>query len=545
MDSDLGGLTSFNNTVAVCLGSGEIAVLDAITGIQVACFSADNYIGCVAFSPDGTFLVSGGYGHKVTLWDVQTGGIVKTYQPQTVSETFGSGSCLKSVCISMDGTRIVSGSTGGTICLWDIHTGECTHLINVQVYTWHILLFPTNPEQLFSINRNNIQQWDMNGHMILEYDGQCVAFFPDNTQFIIIGRTIARVYNSHSNTIVAEVEMNIGDAQWCCFSPDGRLLAVASTEIIYIWDVTGLNLDLVRRFHTHDTGVRSLVFSPSSLISGTLHEVKFWQIGSLTINPVSIGHESTPPVEACIVSLSLHTSDGVVISNSSDGMVKVWDILTGLHKASFQTPATGYDGIGGDAQLIDGRLLLVWPGHRKIHVWDSEKGQSSKDTEGGDSLRIIGDGSRILASSHGFQVWSVWTWELIDEVKLKDHFLDHLCTQRSSVWFRCQHSDGYEDELTGQEPYGELLNGWDFGVSGASSTQLSDTDRPRLNLIHIFKNGYSDQCFIRDVVTKKELFRLSGKNAKPTCVQWDGQHLAAGYEDGGVLILDFCHLNSQ
>ena len=98
---------------------------------------------------------------------------------------------------------------------------------------------------------------------------------------------------------------------------------------------------------------------------------------------------------------------------------------------------------------------------------------------------------------------------------------------------------------TGQDLYRKYFKGWDFGVSGTSSTQLSDTDRPHLNLIHISKHGFSDQCFTRDVVTNKEVFRLSGKYARPECIQWDGQHLVAGYKDVGVLILDFCYLNSQ
>ena len=47
---------------------------------------------------------------------------------------------------------------------------------------------------------------------------------------------------------------------------------------------------------------------------------------------------------------------------------------------------------------------------------------------------------------------------------------------------------------------------------------------------------------IKNTVTGKEVFQLSGRYAKPKEIAWDGQHLVAGYESGEVLIVDFHHL---
>ena len=97
--------------------------------------------------------------------------------------------------------------------------------------------------------------------------------------------------------------------------------------------------------HTRD--IHSLVFPSSYLISASEDQsVKFWQIGVLSTDDP----ESTPPASASIESISLQARDGIAISSDSAGMVKTWDILTGLCKASFQTPAQGYT--YRDAQLI-------------------------------------------------------------------------------------------------------------------------------------------------------------------------------------------------
>ena len=66
----------------------------------------------VAFSPDGTRLVSGS-GH-VQLWDLATQTEVATYPHSRIS----------AVAFSPDGTRVASGGDGATVRLWNVATGE-------------------------------------------------------------------------------------------------------------------------------------------------------------------------------------------------------------------------------------------------------------------------------------------------------------------------------------------------------------------------------------------------------------------------------------
>jgi WD40 repeat protein len=97
---------------------GNIIILNATTGIQTAILSGHTISVCsITYSSNGIFLVSGSHDKTVKLWDVQTGGLVKTFYGHT-------GSVL-SVSISADCTRIASGSSDCTIHLWDIQTGEC------------------------------------------------------------------------------------------------------------------------------------------------------------------------------------------------------------------------------------------------------------------------------------------------------------------------------------------------------------------------------------------------------------------------------------
>jgi WD40 repeat protein len=69
----------------------------------------------VAFSPDGTQVVSGSDDETVRLWHAATGAPLQTLEGHT--------SGVASVAFSPDGTQVVSGSYDETVRLWDAATG--------------------------------------------------------------------------------------------------------------------------------------------------------------------------------------------------------------------------------------------------------------------------------------------------------------------------------------------------------------------------------------------------------------------------------------
>ncbi|KAG4427648.1 hypothetical protein IFR05_016868 [Cadophora sp. M221] len=69
----------------------------------------------VAFSPDGTQVVSGSSDQTVRLWDAATGALQQTLE--------GHSNWVWSVAFSPDGTQVVSGSDDQTVRLWDAATG--------------------------------------------------------------------------------------------------------------------------------------------------------------------------------------------------------------------------------------------------------------------------------------------------------------------------------------------------------------------------------------------------------------------------------------
>jgi len=516
-----------NSTVAVGLQSGDIVILDAITGSQAAILSGHtSQVASLAFSPDGSSLVSGSYDKTVKLWDIQTGGVVKTFSGHT--------DWVFSVSISSDCTRVASGSYDGTICLWEIHTGECRHVIKQPDSVSSISFSPMDPGHFISISGSKVQQWNINGQQTRPtYDGSHIAFSPDSTQFALCDGTAVIVQNSDSGEVVAQFHVAGGKIKLCCFSPDGRLVAAAASRIIYVWDIISSDPHLVETFIGHAIDISSLVFSPSYLISASGDKsVRFWQTSVMSKVHIPNSPGFIPSTSVSIESVGLQAGDGIAITSDSAGVVKIWDILTGLCKSSFQTPANGKT--WKDVQLVNGRLILVWDDYDndgKIHIWDIQRGRFLQTLEefGPNGLKISGDGSKLFfVSDRLIRAWDMWTWQSAGEVELEAHglYLDSICLSGSKVWVQSKNLG---------------VQGWDFGTSDSTPLPLCNTSTERFRLDFIGGPSWQtgSPSWIKDMVTGKKVFQFSGRYAEFSGVQWDGQYLVAGYESGEVTILDF------
>jgi hypothetical protein len=154
--------------------------------------------------------------------------------------------------------------------------------------------------------------------------------------------------------------------------------------------------------------------------------------------------------------------------------------------------------------------LLFGVKDNQIYVWGTNKDDPPKvvttfpsDLKG---LRISEDGSKFFTLIEGsIQAWSIHTGESVGEVKLEleeGYYLDPLQMDGSKIWIRLK-------DLSTQ--------GWDFGVSNSLPVPLSNgpTERPLLDFIGGASWQTDDPSWIKNTVTGKEVFQLSGRYVRP------------------------------
>ena len=539
LDTYTNGLTCWRDNIAVGLRS-NIVILDGITGSQAAIFSGHtNAVTSLTFSSDGASLVSGSYDKTIKLWDVQTGGMIKTFHGHTKP--------VFSISVSADCTTIASGSEDKTIRLWDIQTTECHCVLEQQGEVKSVSISPVDPQHLIFTFDGKVQQCNIDGQKINHtHDGERVVFSPDGIRYISCQETDVEVRNSDSGVIVAKFPAASGKINPFCFSPDARLIAVGTGHTIYIWDITNSDPHLVQTFIGHASDITSLQFSsPSSIVSSSYDQsVKCWQISDTPTDPAVADPKFKLLTSASIKSITLQVKDGIAISSDSDGVVRTWDVSTGLCKASFQTPAKGH--CMRDAQLINSRLKLVWWADQNIHIWDVEKGKllqkvyapghSIEDKDWGDpkalsdgyieDIKISGDGSKVFFLNWtAIQVWSVPTGEAMDKLKHTLEYVESLIVDGSRVWV-CS-------------PF-EEPQGWDFTIPDSSPVQLSTMPMLHLSDTKLWDTGLPR---VKDAVTGYIFFQLAGSFSKPIDVQMDSGYMVTRFGSGEILILDFNHMH--
>jgi len=415
---------------------------------------------------------------------------------------------------------------------------ECCHIIdNLYNCVTSVMFSPTNPKLWITRpHENTIQQWDTKGHQIgPTYKGTGVTFSPDGTHFVLWGKEFATIRNSNSGAVTTTICAPNGSIKHCCFSPDGRFMAGASGIDAYVWDITGSKPCLIETFVGHTNTIISLIFS-SSLIPLSLDgSIRFWQIDAPSMDKVATDSGHTPSTSASIISINLQEKDGIVISCDRAGVVRTWDTLTGLCKASLHTSAISSM---VDMRVVDNRLIIVWHTFGRLHIWDTKQEQHLHQVKIGlnSQIRISGDGSKVfLLHESCIQALSTQTGEVVGEVTFEDQLLNKpLIVDGSRVWAQTS---------------GLSVQGWDFRTLGSTPIPLSDQppepSRPHLQFINGNKAQHIGLSWIKDTITGEEVYQLPKRYWNFTTAKCDGQYLVTGYESGEVMILDFKHMTPQ
>src|SRR6266566_3640924 len=246
----------------------------------------------LAWSPDGTYIVSGTANNALHIWNATTGCHMFTYR-----DPFKTYAWTSSLAWSPDGEYIACGNDDRTVRVWQVEKDVSVTMKQKFTYRGHA-------------NWVNAVAWAP--------DGRRIASGSDD-------KTV-QVWQMGSTATVAETETYRGDSLWVvtlAWSPDGTRIASCSWDnIIRVWDVVTGNT--LFTYHGHSNWVNTVAWSPDGtrIASGGRDKtVQVWDAVTGHVMFTYHDHSSWAYTVAW-------SPDGTRIASSgNDGTVQVWQAV--------------------------------------------------------------------------------------------------------------------------------------------------------------------------------------------------------------------------
>jgi WD40 repeat protein len=346
-------------------GDGPAKLWDAASGRELRTFHHGTAVRAVAFSPDGTRLLTGG-DKLAKLWETATGRLL---------QAFGDGShqLLTTLAFSPDGTRVVTGGFRTEAKLWDATTGK---LIRTLLESHHprSVAFSPDGSRIMGNTMYGFTTWAAASGQVLDRNSiQGIAASPDGTRILGAGGSSGgfTLLDVNSGQFIEFSEYSTVTVGQIAVSPDGERV------------VAGL-----RRGYGWPGAIVQWEGRTGKIVSGRL--VK-------GVNPVALAPDGR-----------------FVLSVDRGQPIKLWDAASGKHIRAFE----GISRLFSLALSSDGsRLLACCDDSASLLLWDVASGAQLLRTveSGGTTVALSRNNSRIAAGDPNevVKVWDARTGRLL------------------------------------------------------------------------------------------------------------------------------------
>jgi WD40 repeat protein len=516
-DCAMGGILAFSPDGRTLLGGEGDATLKMWDGAppaeQVYPGSSGHQVECVALSPDGSLLATGGssfadraHPGEVQVWDTATG--------RERPESWHFQQPVYALAFSPDGKQLAAG--GGNWRQWTTDPGEVM-LVDLSTRAVRPVVGPA-PRMVFS-----------------------VAFSPDG-KTLAVGGGSATLWDVASGKLRQTVQGTRGTVCGVAFSPDGKRLATGSgtpqpSGEVQVWDLaTGKEQIALKE---HKAVVYSVAFSPGGdRLASASHDgtARIWQLEGNAGREIGAVTDDARLPMGCVA----FSPDGNTLSCLGASCV-LYDLQWNPEVGQFEDPSklnVEKRAYGGHLVSISyaGRGGLRATGSGVWELWDGPILKQSMHRRHGhdDEVRdvaISADG-RTCATVDGYKTVLLWDTATGEE--------------RARRRFSDENAGSESESRLALTPDGSTVavpTGWDLVLWDARTNQVRTLDRvlgfagalafsPDGRILATAEQVKEEEKWfvrLRDAATGRELRRVEGEG--PLAFSRDGQTLAFNVVD--------------
>ena len=409
-------------------GRMTIQLWDVETGKQMSRLDGHTRkVDALTFAPDGKTLASGDSGGEIRFWNItirndqltqrQLGSITSKLATDTPNLTEHKRP-IQSLAFTADGTTLVSASSDTTIRLWDVSTGNSRLVTDGHTEAIYGLSFLKDGKTLVNGSSDcTLRLWntETQDQQLIPVKHPWAAFyfaFSEDGKTVAIGSTGGRTRlwsrdtEDFITTFTASHRYLINQI---AFSPDEKILACGSFGgKIELWDM--LNHQRIATLNDHTNQIMGLAFSPDgkTLASAARQDpmIVLWDINN-------IGSKTVLLVEGDFGTDALTFSpDGkTLVSGHRGGRIYASDVVTREQLPIFTRRTSSITAL---AFSPDGKILVTGSGDGSIRLLYANTYRPIRDALIGHASRI----SELTFSPDGDMLFSgsfdgtILTWNL-------------------------------------------------------------------------------------------------------------------------------------
>lgn len=223
-----------------------------------------------------------------------------------------------------DGTRALIGSQGNPVTLWELNSGSLVRSYEHNGPVWAIAW--SSDQRFFLSVDDRLRLFDVEGVCVREFDervARCVAWKEDQKQALAASNDTLLLIDLQSGLTLHKLKGHKDGIYCAAFDETGQRALSGSREgTVRVWNLERGSCTGVMEGHSYHVQDVAWAKDQKHMVSCS-RDIRLWNVQTGSCVRVLDGHADT------IRSVRWSADDSQLVSAAHDGTVRIWDPQTG------------------------------------------------------------------------------------------------------------------------------------------------------------------------------------------------------------------------